>query len=472
MAVIVHELESVPDVAAALLAFQAEPQLLLLDSARHDQRGRYSFLMADPVRSYVIDQPQLGMDPFAAIRVDLAQWSSPTLAGLPPFQGGAAGMLTYELGHCWEHLPVVPHNEFQIPAAVIGIYDWVIAWDHSQDRAWVIVQELGRPASTVQLRQQHVLEHLANREQLQPREPLNAATQATTAFQRTPAMPGFPATNVPGVSSNFSRDRYLVAAQQVIDYIFAGDIFQANLSQRLLWPTVEHPLEIYRRLRAANPAPFGGFLQYDDWAVLSSSPERFLELRGKSVKTRPIKGTRQRHREPQLDLFRQDELRESHKDHAENVMIVDLLRNDLSRVCAPGSIQVPELCTVETFETVSHLVSEVVGELEPGQDFWELLAATFPGGSITGAPKVRAMQIISELEQVARGPYCGSLFYLGCDGSADSSILIRTMTYRSGWLQFPVGGGIVAESQPAAEYEETLHKAQGMLRALTGNPAP
>lgn len=282
----------------------------------------------------------------------------------------------------------------------------------------------------------------------------------------SPETPQHPLTAHPTVTANFSQETYLAAIQRMIEYIYAGDIFQANLSQRLLSPTNEAPLEIYLRLRVSNPAPFAGYLEYADWAILSSSPERFIEVEGDVVKTRPIKGTRQRRGEPQLDLLRQDELRESLKDHAENVMIVDLLRNDLSRVCRPGSIHVPELCTVETFETVSHLVSEVVGKLEQGRDFWDVLAATFPGGSITGAPKVRAMQIISEMEQVARGPYCGSLFYCGFDGRADSNILIRTMTYRGGWLQFPVGGGIVAPSQPTAEYEETLHKAQGMLHAL------
>jgi para-aminobenzoate synthetase component 1 len=200
--------------------------------------------------------------------------------------------------------------------------------------------------------------------------------------------------------------------------------------------------------------------------VLSSSPERFLRVEDGVVETRPIKGTRQRRPAPEADLFTRDELRESEKDRAENVMIVDLLRNDLSRVCRPGSIRVPKLCAVETYETVQHLVSEVRGELRAGRDFWDLLAASFPGGSITGAPKVRAMEIITELERVARGPYCGSLFYCGFDGRADSSILIRTFVQRGGWIQCSVGGGIVAQSDPEAEYEETLHKAAGMLRAL------
>ena len=257
--------------------------------------------------------------------------------------------------------------------------------------------------------------------------------------------------------------------QQVIDYIHAGDVFQANLSQRLLYPARLNPSDLYERLRRCNPAPFAGYFARDDWAVISSSPERFLSLRAGEVETRPIKGTRGRRHGPEADLFTRDELRESEKDQAENVMIVDLLRNDLSRVCAPGSIRVPRLCMVETYETVQHLVSEIRGTLSAGKDTWDLFGAVFPGGSVTGAPKVRAMEIIAELEPTVRGAYCGSLFYAGFDGNMDSNILIRTMTSRGGWVQCPVGGGIVAQSDPAAEYEETLQKAEGMLRALSGD---
>lgn len=231
-----------------------------------------------------------------------------------------------------------------------------------------------------------------------------------------------------------------------------------------MYPSVEPPLELYQRLRTRNPAPFGGCFFRDDWAVLSASPERFIQLNRGIAETRPIKGTRSRPNDPQVDLFTADELRESEKDVAENLMIVDLLRNDLSRVCRSGSIRVPQLCEVENYETVQHLVSVVQGELKPGHDAWDLLRATFPGGSITGAPKVRAMEIIAELEQVARGPYCGSLFYVGFDGRCDSNILIRTFVVRRGWVQCSVGGGVTVKSDAAAEYNETLHKAAGMLR--------
>ena len=281
----------------------------------------------------------------------------------------------------------------------------------------------------------------------------------------------------PSVTSDFSRGDYERAVETVIEYIHAGDIFQANLSQRLLHRFDTSPVALYERLRKCNPAPFAGFLAHDDWAVISASPERFVRVTGDQVETRPIKGTRQRRPAPEADLFTRDELRQSEKDIAENVMIVDLLRNDLSRVCEPGSISVPQLCVIESYETVQHLVSEVRGTLarspDPSglstnqcADVWSLLSALFPGGSITGAPKIRAMEIIAEQEPTARGPYCGSLFYAGFDGTLDSSILIRTFVCRHGWVQCSAGGGIVAQSDPADEYEETLHKAEGMLRAF------
>jgi para-aminobenzoate synthetase component 1 len=218
-----------------------------------------------------------------------------------------------------------------------------------------------------------------------------------------------------------------------------------------------------------NPAPFAGLMQWEDWSIVSASPERFLSVTNGEIETRPIKGTRQRKRGPEADLFTRDELRQSEKDRAENVMIVDLLRNDLSRVCLPGTVRVPQLCAVESYETVQHLVSEVRGHLDPQYTIWDLFRATFPGGSISGAPKVRAMQVIAELEPTVRGPYCGSLFYVGADGKSDSNLLIRSFVQRYGWLQCHVGGGIVAQSNPEAEYEETLTKAAGMLRALTKN---
>jgi para-aminobenzoate synthetase component 1 len=269
-----------------------------------------------------------------------------------------------------------------------------------------------------------------------------------------------------GLTSNFSQREYIRAVDKAIEYIAAGDIFQVNLSQRLLFPAHDSPLELYLRLRTRNPATFAGYFDLGDFQLASASPERFLQLRDRRVEARPIKGTRRRTRQPEADLFAGDELLASEKDWAENVMIVDLLRNDLSRVCRPESVRVTQLCGLESHEYVQHLVSVVCGRLNDHCKALDLLAATFPGGSVTGAPKIRAMEIIAELEPTARGPYCGVLGYVGFDGSLDSSVLIRTITVGRGWWQAPVGGGIVALSSPDLEYAETWHKAEGLIRAL------
>lgn len=492
MAPVVEELKVVPSPADALRAFAGGDGLILFDSAlQRDRLGRYSFLAADPIASFEVERVAFGNDPFESVRDSVSQlndhFNLNRLSELPPFQGGVAGVLSYELGGCWERIPRSGKDEFELPDAWFGIYDWVIAWDHQQKLAWIVSHGLPKldaqisgehqiPINNADLNSCHaraaariqgVLEKLSI---AQSETPIDGLFDAPNDVPESELATQHPLPEWDGVTSDFSRDEYLAAVERVIEYIHAGDIFQANLSQRLLARCNVAPTELYATLRNCNPAPFAGFLAHNDWAIVSASPERFVRVEDRVVETRPIKGTRQRRTAPEADLFTRDELRQSEKDVAENVMIVDLLRNDLSRVCEPGSISVPELCVVETYETVQHLVSEVRGKLqEPGTracDIWSLLTASFPGGSITGAPKVRAMEIIAELEPTARGPYCGGLFYSGFDGTFDSSILIRSFVCRRGWVQCRVGGGIVAQSDPAAEYEETLHKAEGMLRAL------
>jgi para-aminobenzoate synthetase component 1 len=276
----------------------------------------------------------------------------------------------------------------------------------------------------------------------------------------------FPLHQLPGLLSNFDRQGYLQAARRAVEYVHAGDCFQVNLSQRLLHPATLAPLELYGRLRERNPAPFAAYFDLGEFAIASASPERFLRVVNGAVETRPIKGTRPRGQTPAEDRQQAADLLASAKDRAENIMIVDLLRNDLGRVCAYGSVRVGAVCALESYRAVHHLVSEVHGRLRPESRPIDLLRAAFPGGSVTGAPKVRAMEIIAELEPTARGPYCGSLGYIGFDGTMDTNILIRTFTIGRGWAQFPVGGGIVADSIPEDEYAETLHKAEGLLRAL------
>jgi para-aminobenzoate synthetase component 1 len=269
-----------------------------------------------------------------------------------------------------------------------------------------------------------------------------------------------------GLTSDFSAAAYHLAVERAVEYIHAGDVFQVNLSQRLLHSAITPPVDLYCRLRGRNPAPFAGYLDGGDWQIASASPERFIRVNNRHVETRPIKGTRGRTRRPEADLFAGDELLASRKDRAENVMIVDLLRNDLSRTCRPDSVRVSQLCSLETYEYVQHLVSVVEGTLRDDCAPLDLLRTSFPGGSVTGAPKIRAMEIIAELEPTVRGAYCGSLGYIGVDGQMDTSILIRTITAAGGWWQLPVGGAIVADSKPREEYDETWHKAAGMLRAL------
>ena len=462
---IIEELTPAPQILAALRSVRHLPWPILFESALHREHvGRFSFLTADPFQKFDLPRATFGTDPLAALAAELAHYSAASVPGLPPFQGGLAGLLSYEAGHTWEQLPRPRIHEFPVSEIALGIYDWVLAWDHQADRAWLISQ--GFPEADPLRRQARAGQRIQQIRQLLRAPPATRWSPSLPILNLADLAPQFPIADHPHVTSNFKKQQYLATVQQAIDYIYAGDVFQVNLAQRLLTPLQDDPLELYARLRSRNAAPFAGYFEHPEWVIASASPERFVRIAEREVETRPIKGTRRRQLIPEADLFTGDELRESEKDLAENVMIVDLLRNDLSRVCQPGSIRVPQLCEVETYETVQHLVSEVRGELRAGLTPFDLLAAAFPGGSITGAPKVRAMEIIAELEPTARGPYCGSLCYVGFDGQMDSSILIRTFTISQGWIQFPVGGGIVAQSDPDSEYQETLHKAAGMLRAL------
>ena len=463
------ELRPVPDVEAALVRLAALPHSLLLDSALRDPRlGRYSFLSADPFEFLMV--PADGSDGLADLESRLRQWPAITREDLPPFQGGAAGLLSYDLGRSLERVPLPRYDEFKLPAMAIGLFDIVLAIDHAEHRAWLISQgfpevEPARRRQRAQRRIDQFRELLAG---LAPRQgawksPTARETDAVTVAELAPQ---FPVPGPAGLTSNFTADAYCAAVQRGIDYVHAGDVFQVNLAQRLLLPARGDALALYLKLRQCNPAPFAGWFDLGGAQIASASPERFLSVRGGRVEARPIKGTRRRTAWAEADLFAGDDLLQSEKDRAENVMIVDLLRNDLSRVCLPESVRVTQLCGLEIYQFVQHLVSVVEGTLTPGRTAIDLIRAAFPGGSITGAPKIRAMEIIAELEPTTRGAYCGSLGYVGFDGSADLSILIRTITAARGWWQFPVGGGIVAQSSPQREYEETWHKAEGLLRAI------
>lgn len=472
---LVEELSPCPDPADTAARFLGQPHLLFLDSASDPTRlGQYSFLAAAPV-AVIRNRGRRASGPGALeeLRARLAPHRTTPVAGLPPFQGGAAGYIAYDFGEVLERLPAPRYDDLAVDDLVFGIYDWVIAWDHRAGRAWLISTglppEAGAPATAARAK-----ERLAwvRRQLAGPSSGAGGRTRVARAVQHpAPAFPlsGFEHAAEIGLRSSFTHRGYLDAVTRVREYIVAGDIFQANLSQRLDAPLEEDPWHLYRRLREVNPAPFAAYLEFDGVQVASASPERFLRLDPDgTVETRPIKGTRPRGLSPLHDAALSRSLQESDKDRAENLMIVDLLRNDLSRVCAPGSVRVPELFALERYRTVHHLVSTVVGTLRPGCDATDLLAATFPGGSITGAPKVRAMEIIAELEPSRRGVYCGSIGYLSVTGAMDTSIVIRTFLALGGRAYFSVGGGIVADSDPESEYQETLDKARALITTLAG----
>jgi para-aminobenzoate synthetase component I len=475
---LVEELVPAPDPVEACAHLADLPYLLFLDSAEAGAPlGRHSFLTADPaalVRSKgALTQRftpasdawmRVDTDPLTAVRDLLAPFITDPVRGLPPFQGGAAGYLGYDWGAMLERVPRPRHDDLDVPDVLLGIYDWVVAWDHPTRRAWLMSTGMpeagpGRGERAAR-RMAFVKQRLAGRR-------LGGKVGSDGKARRTTA-PSYPVADVqhPGLRSSFTRAGYLQAVARVIEYILAGDIFQANLSQRFEAPLVGTPLELYRRLRSRNPAPFSAFLGFGELVVASSSPERFLRVEDGHVEARPIKGTRPRGLGPEHDAALALALTESDKDRAENVMIVDLLRNDLSRVCEPGSVRVPELFALEHYATVHHLVSTVVGDLVPAQDAADLLRAAFPGGSITGAPKVRAMQIIAELEPTRRGVYCGAIGYWSVTGAFDTSVVIRTYLVLGDMVYFQAGGGIVADSEPEQEYRETLDKARGLIAAL------
>lgn len=442
-------------------SFSSEFGAVWLDSARLvNDYGRYSFIGIDPFLilkskngSIQLNNETLVDNPFSILEEKLNHYPLDFHKDLPPFQGGAIGYFSYDLCHHLESLPKIL-DDMQFPDLILGFYDLVIAFDHEIKKAWIFSS--GYPEKNSFLREERAkqrCEWLKNK--IQKREKIPALTQSVCDDK--------------DIHSNFSSHTYELAVQKVIDYILAGDIFEANISQRFktILPEGLSTFELYRRLRAINAAPFAAYLNFGDTVIASASPERFIKLASREVETRPIKGTRPRGKTELEDQLFATELVNSEKDHAENVMIVDLLRNDLSRVCEDHSVTVPQLCGLESFATVHHLVSVVKGVLRQPYAAIDLLRATFPGGSITGAPKIRSMEIIAELEAIQRGPYCGSVGYIGFNGDLDTSITIRTFAIQNNIVTFQAGGAVVADSDPTEEYKETLVKSNALRRALT-----
>lgn len=436
----ITELSYHADSAALFRPLADLPWSLWLDSAGRD---RYDILVAAPVatlqtrgRETTICRNNLcetcSEDPFVLLRRELARHKT---AGslLLPFSGGAVGYFGYDLARRFDSLPESAINDLSLPEMAVGIYSWAVVVDHHEGRCWH-----AGPEGTLNLWQK-----MSRRQ----------AAQGTFQVEGP-------------VHSNMAWPDYARAFDRVQHYLEDGDCYQVNLAQRFCAAASGDSYALYQALRQANPAPFSAYLHLPFADVLSASPERFLHLVGHEVETRPIKGTRPRLSDAEHDRLQAAALQNSAKDRAENLMIVDLLRNDLGRSCEPGSVRVPQLFQVESFATVHHLVSTVTGTLVADKDALDLLRGCFPGGSITGAPKRRAMEIIEELEPHRRGVYCGSIGYIGFDGAMDTNIAIRTLVNTQGQICLAAGGGIVTDSTAEAEYRESLDKAAVLLQVL------
>ena len=446
-------------VEQVLLVCADRAGLAVLESrCGHETYGRYSFVTFDPVATLRCDN-QNGVDPFDALDDVVSRFGIESDEDALPFIGGWVGYLAYEAGRFLERLPQQTQRDLDLPLAWFGLYDTLAIFDHLHERWHVAGVEL--PA-----------EFAPHRPELAERLEHMESLITATADQPPP-----PVTIQPAARSDVLQNRaeYLRGVRRILEYIRAGDIYQANLTTRFGIPMSNNSIDLYRALRRHNPADYMAYLGCGDHQVLCSSPELFLHVEGDQVLTRPIKGTRARAGDAAEDRAVMAELLASEKDLAELAMIVDLERNDIGRVCDEVSVDWPP--TVETYTTVHHLVADVrgrLGESNPQAEGWvphadsviDILRATFPGGSITGAPKIRAMEIIDELETVARGPYCGSIGYIGFNGRMAMNIAIRTMIVKDGRAYVHAGSGIVADSDPVSEYRETMAKAKGMLAAL------
>jgi para-aminobenzoate synthetase component 1 len=429
--------------------------------------GRYSFIGSDPFLVLTSRGSQVTLhyrdkrervvgNPFDVLGQVLDKYSMQASPSPIPFVGGAVGYLSYDLCHFIESLPSTAVDDLQLPECYLSFYDSVVGFDHQEDKAYVASTGFPEIDESRRIKKANAR--------------INELKEMLAQAPRPSAGPAGGAMPAAGMRGGFTHEEYVEAVSRVREYIAAGDIFQVNLSQRFEVELPIPPYELYRRLRGINPAPFAAYLNFDGVAVVGASPERFLRLRGDTVDTRPMKGTRPRGSNVKEDEALAAELLDSVKDRAENVMIVDLERNDIGRVCRYGTVKVRELWTLERYATVFQLTSTVEGRLREEKSRIDLLKAAFPGGSITGAPKVRAMEIIDELEPTRRSVYTGSIGYLGFDGGMDSSIVIRTFIVKDGRAYFQVGGGIVWDSDPEGEYQETMDKARALIGALSLQP--
>jgi para-aminobenzoate synthetase component 1 len=466
----IEEIES--DIPPHLLfkELQNSPYSFFLDSViGREGSGRFSFLGCEPFLVFKSKRDSVTLEwndgridklksnPFFVLK-EIFQRFTVFRAPAPeygiPFTAGAVGYFGYDMKDFIEKLPDIAKDDLSIPDCAIGFYDTVLAFDHLKGKTYLSNVEFSGIRTDAKERLKMTLSKNRDRHHFSGR----------TTDRKIVSVPIFKAGG--DLRSNFTKADYMKNVEEAKEYIKNGDIYQVNLSQRFEADLKGEPYELYLRLRDTAPAPFASYLNFEDVVIISSSPERFLMKRGPYIETRPIKGTRPRSRDPLTDELNEISLKESYKDRAEHIMIVDLERNDLGRICEYGSVKPTEFIALEKYSTVFHLVSTVSGKLKEGIDSIDCLMATFPGGSITGAPKVRSMEVIEELEPVKRSLYTGAIGYISFDGNMDTSIVIRTIVVKGDKLFFQVGGGIVADSDPEKEYYETLDKAEGIMRAL------
>ena len=460
---ILHELDYFPDPVSVYESMRNEPYSSFLDSGTDAGKlGRFSFIGLDPfmvVESKGEDIKVLTQDgtevlrgnPFVFLKSLLSHYKTEPAGCDIPFTSGCIGYFSYDLRYFIEELPSVSGDDIRTPDMLLSFYDIVVIFDNLLKKAYI--SSSGLP----------YLDGVKNRGRAEGR--LEFAKKRIREKRFTGQDRSFSFSNN-DVSSNFTREGYARAIKTAKEYIREGDIYQVNLSQRMSCGFDGDTFELYKTLRRINPAPFAAYLNFEDFRIISASPERFIKINGRHIETRPIKGTRPRGINEAEDARLRQELVASEKDRAEHLMIVDLERNDIGRVCEYGSVTPKEFIIVETYSTVHHLVSTVIGSLKEDVDVVDCLCNCFPGGSITGAPKIRAMEIIEEIEPVKRGIYTGAIGYIDTSGNADLSIIIRTIVVKDGTAYFQVGGGIVADSDPDKEYDETMDKARAIIDAI------
>ncbi len=437
------------DSSRLFAAIQSLPWAIFLDSGSpYSQQGRYDILVAEPVCTLVTEGDvttieESGVrrtsteDPFKLLKQALGDRRE-SIDDLP-FNGGAVGYFSYDLARRLEKLPAIAEVGESVPEMAVGIYQWAVIVDHQQQASCLLSYDA----------EEQSIDRL-----------LDLFSQPDEGF----CQDHFAVLDEP--VSDMDKQRYSQAFEKIKNYLEEGDCYQVNLAQRFSAKCQGNAWLAYQQLRRINAAPFSAYFNLPELQILSSSPERFLKVKQGHVETKPIKGTRSRSAEYDIDQQQIKDLAHSHKDRAENLMIVDLLRNDISKNCKKGSVLAPNLFAIESYATVHHLVSTVIGELADGQHAADLLRSCFPGGSITGAPKIRAMEIIEELEPHRRGVYCGAIGYLGFDGNMDTNIAIRTLVHSDNTIRFWAGGGIVYDSRMEDEYQECFDKAGALLALL------